>query len=867
MRNKYIGIIELKNSFYNFKPLGIVTGSNIELLDSSEKEELLPQSQKLNINISYNPRLNEAEIIQKELHDNQLMIMEFEFADLEDNYSAMNSRNATGYKIAYSKVKKEKMLRGISTEGFFYIIGIEKALGDFYSTRVVEIDPEDIPIGEKFFVTRSDRAYLGPYELKLREYDNIYYFQPEIRQKKYTVQKYLSSNIQRIKIYDMKDRWGDDIQEPSWTIAKIKSGATSTIEDVITDEQLLESFKDSLGKQSVKDGKIDLSDISALLQHFKDTVLSGSPLTKEIIESRFNRIKDILLSAKTEYSALGSIAKEIARLLVSQQEDKQVGELVNKLLEEMPDLLEHFQGSRIVLERKQKLEADVAELEAKVANLNAQIEQGQAALIEEEKQKAYAEISVEQRQTQDRYNELIKKLGVADDIAALERRSEKAREDVEYNERHVREIKKTVEQVEETLHDTMKRSYERMVNIAFDGFISNKLLQSASEWGSKNEEARYEKVEECLNQIKIPEMSREQVLDYICKTIQIERPQYSRNTIVNIMICISQGFLTVFSGRPGCGKTSICRIIGKTLGLSDLHQYADDSDVSRIIDRFLPISVERGWTSKRDLIGYYNPLTKTFDKSNGQIFEALKLMDIENSTNGNRFPYIVLLDEANLSQMEYYWADFMNVCDDLQSTSNVNLGENYIFSIPETLHFVATMNSDHTTDTLSPRLIDRAWIITLPRISTIAANQSIEDDMVNIIPWEYLKSVFVVGNGSDEALPEEITKQYNAIIALLKKNKVSVSPRSDLAIKRYLHVATRLMTEDEFGIDGSVVALDYAVSQRIIPHLNGYGEEYEIWLRDLYSYFANNGLTSSARLINDMIDRGNGQMKYYRFFE
>lgn len=26
--------------------------------------------------------------------------------------------------------------------------------------------------------------------------------------------------------------------------------------------------------------------------------------------------------------------------------------------------------------------------------------------------------------------------------------------------------------------------------------------------------------------------------------------------------------------------------------------------------RYVPVSVERGWTSKRDFIGYYNPLSK-----------------------------------------------------------------------------------------------------------------------------------------------------------------------------------------------------------------------------------------------------------------
>ena len=32
-----------------------------------------------------------------------------------------------------------------------------------------------------------------------------------------------------------------------------------------------------------------------------------------------------------------------------------------------------------------------------------------------------------------------------------------------------------------------------------------------------------------------------------------------------------------------------------------------------LANRYVPVSVEKGWTSKRDLIGYYNPLTRRFE--------------------------------------------------------------------------------------------------------------------------------------------------------------------------------------------------------------------------------------------------------------
>lgn len=42
----------------------------------------------------------------------------------------------------------------------------------------------------------------------------------------------------------------------------------------------------------------------------------------------------------------------------------------------------------------------------------------------------------------------------------------------------------------------------------------------------------------------------------------------SYNEVVNYLVCIGQGFITTFAGQPGTGKTSICSLIAKALGLA-----------------------------------------------------------------------------------------------------------------------------------------------------------------------------------------------------------------------------------------------------------------------------------------------------------
>ena len=74
------------------------------------------------------------------------------------------------------------------------------------------------------------------------------------------------------------------------------------------------------------------------------------------------------------------------------------------------------------------------------------------------------------------------------------------------------------------------------------------------------------------------------------------------------------------------------------------------------------------------------------------------------------------------------------------------------------------------------------------------------------------------------------------------------------------------MEKDELDIDPSVIALDYAVAQKILPKIQGNGEQYRNWLKELLGFCENNYLTVCSRIIGDIIDRGDLQMKYYQFF-
>jgi len=288
----------------------------------------------------------------------------------------------------------------------------------------------------------------------------------------------------------------------------------------------------------------------------------------------------------------------------------------------------------------------------------------------------------------------------------------------------------------------------------------------------------------------------------------------SRNEVANYLICLTQGFITTFAGDPGTGKTSLCHLLAKALGL-----VRDDDN-----NRFVEVSVERGWTSHKDFIGYYNPLSKSMEISNREVFNALTILDGECRRRAEEIaPFFMLLDEANLSPLEHYWAAFLRICDfDSASMRTVNMGGQSILQVPNHLRFMATVNFDHTTEELSPRFIDRSWIITLSPedINTNPVSLS-EGGPAKIVAFPSLMKAF---SPKDQKFDPTILEEWNAIQMIFSSHKMPIFPRNLKMVRNYFQVAFSCM--DTSREENRFAPLDYAVSQKILPTLNGTGEKY-----------------------------------------
>ena len=189
----------------------------------------------------------------------------------------------------------------------------------------------------------------------------------------------------------------------------------------------------------------------------------------------------------------------------------------------------------------------------------------------------------------------------------------------------------------------------------------------------------------------------------------------------------SRAPLMVLAGISGTGKTQLPRLYADALGM-----------------HFLPVSVQPGWDSPQDLLGFFSHLENRFRPT--ALLQALVQMDRyigRDALKGSAYKpleklwrdhersdemLLVLLDEMNLARVEYYFSDFLSKLElrnsrgfdpdiaESRRRASVFLeggpGSEGIPVLPgHNVLFVGTMNEDESTQSLSDKVVDRANVM------------------------------------------------------------------------------------------------------------------------------------------------------------
>lgn len=178
---------------------------------------------------------------------------------------------------------------------------------------------------------------------------------------------------------------------------------------------------------------------------------------------------------------------------------------------------------------------------------------------------------------------------------------------------------------------------------------------------------------------------------------------YTHEDIATFIAGLGATRLTILQGMSGTGKTSLPKAFAEAIdGKAEI------------------IEVESSWRDKNELLGYYNEFSKTYTpKKFTQALYRAKL-------NPEIITFIVL-DEMNLSRIEYYFSDFLSLMESRENEREIKLlnvklareysdgsyeysglYEGHTIKIPTNVWFVGTANRDESTFEISDKVYDRA---------------------------------------------------------------------------------------------------------------------------------------------------------------
>lgn len=854
---QYIGYIQETNGYYNYWPVCVVRNGTVESFEIGREE--FPELG--NINLFSTP----WDYVRGKCYSGEICVITLSSSDLKENRRQDGYFQRTNYKVDFNQLERQGRIKRLEDIQMYPVLHPAGPIDFAGKTVILQENSEDVDERDKCLIEENGILY-GPYLVEfdadgkafinLTSNDVVNSYRPKNGVLEYT--------IIRIDVPGKRPVLTSNI--------RIDDKLIHEQLDKISDQKLFEAFLNSL------ENRKDHGEITpGLVDEYVRSSFRG--LSDKIIHDRVERIQQFVEEQFRLEKSLEGISRFVADLLLKYGERDYFSKLLEHVLSNS-DLARKIQSFAIVEQRIQDMRLQFEELqrqydeaqkkwEAETEDRNKQIAELASSTSDEiralnaQKEALLAEIS----NIQGKRDEWKKVDDLEIERRVLERtysdRKRELEDEISKLKQDRDEYDRAKESAKKALEEKLDETARNTVNAAFDGKIADQVLQAAAKWNQTTQDDDFRRIAAALTRpIEQSTISGDELVKYLLSSVRHYRPGYSQNEILNIFLCITQNFLTVFSGEPGTGKTSICNIVAHILGTSQIPSFVQDG-AGIELSRYVPISIERGWTSKRDFIGYYNPLSQAFEQTNKHLYDGLRLLDVEGERS--RYPYIVLLDEANLSPIEYYWADFMNACDSDSRFSKITLGDDIQLKIPTTLRFVATINNDDTTERLSPRLIDRAALIRLPDVpyARIEDENLADTSFVKVVEWENLQAVFAPDTSLDlDKVPDDI---YNGICKLFRENKFSVSPRVDRAIRRYWAVAKNLF-ESESGNDATIIALDYAVAQKLLPKINGSGKAYSDFLGKFQELCEKSNLEKSRTVLTNIIKRGETSMGYYQYF-
>lgn len=301
---------------------------------------------------------------------------------------------------------------------------------------------------------------------------------------------------------------------------------------------------------------------------------------------------------------------------------------------------------------------------------------------------------------------------------------------------------------------------------------------------------------------------------------------YSYEDLINLHVCMKTNPITILAGMSGTGKSELANYYAKMVKASE--------EKGTLL--FLPITPS--YTEPGDILGFLNNTTGLFSPSETGFTDFLI-----HAKNNQDLMHIVIFDEMNLSQVEYWFAPFISLLEKKEDERTLNLyshnahcinNQSYPASIQikDNIKFIGTVNIDETTKDFSDRLLDRANVINLRKEKLSKLKESLAEKNTNEQYKDFrcesykIYKEWIKNNRWYEVYSNEEINFLDDLHDLMNKFDIQkgVSFRISKKIAEFiLNIPFDLEGKNLISRD---VAFDLQIKQRIITKIKGTEKQY-----------------------------------------
>ncbi|AAB85007.1 McrB family protein [Methanothermobacter thermautotrophicus] len=289
--------------------------------------------------------------------------------------------------------------------------------------------------------------------------------------------------------------------------------------------------------------------------------------------------------------------------------------------------------------------------------------------------------------------------------------------------------------------------------------------------------------------------------------LQIHGYHFRPELVENFLLSLKVKPFVILTGNSGTGKTKLAQLYGSYI--------STEND-----KRYLVVPVGANWTETRHIFGYLNIMTGEYQSTPALDFIMRASRDPDN-------PYILILDEMNLSHVERYFSDFLSA---MESGEPVPLHDDpnsefpSMIEIPENLRVVGTVNVDETTYMFSPKVLDRANTIEFETLRPGEYLNGTPHDQGPAGDTEFLEDIMEYSNDN---MKDDLHMVWDELVAELDFfHETLTTPGFDFGFRvtdeilRFMHAAW-IYEKRPREWENWERYLDAQIKQKILPKIHG----------------------------------------------